>query len=430
MCGILAAQALGEVSTQLCLDTFHSSGISTKNVNLGIPRFTELINVSKNIKTSTMKCHQLDSVEPEDIKNKLEFKTLKDIILTSSIRHVDELVGSSFNFLNYYTKSKEESNYALILELKNDELEKLEITLFDISDKLFNYIGKLFFLKINDDNCEIPMLVVYINAFDKELSDTNKLTDNEIISRLLLLESDALNKVQLQGIEGIKKIYIEKNNNKKYIETEGTNMLESFSIKELDHTKTVSNNIIEIYNVLGIEAARKVLLDEIRTVISFDGTIINYRHIALISDIMTYKGYFMSMTRHGINRGDTSTLMRCSFEETVDVFVDAAQYAQKDYIKSISENIILGKLAPFGTGSFNVLFNNDTIHNYSARDEFDHELVENEMNEERDIVLEDVVEIEECLEEGLEEFGDELGEELGAELDEGSDDEVFVPSSP
>lgn len=102
--------------------------------------------------------------------------------------------------------------------------------------------------------------------------------------------------------------------------------------------------------VLGIEAVRAALLKELRDVISFDGSYVNYRHLAILCDVMTYRGHLMSITRHGINRNETGPLMRCSFEETVDILFDAAVYAETDHLRGVSENIMLGQLAPLGTG--------------------------------------------------------------------------------
>jgi DNA-directed RNA polymerase II subunit RPB1 len=105
-----------------------------------------------------------------------------------------------------------------------------------------------------------------------------------------------------------------------------------------------------VIEVLGIEAVRAALLKELRDVISFDGSYVNYRHLAILCDVMTYRGHLMSITRHGINRNETGPLMRCSFEETVDILFDAAVFAEADHLRGVSENIMLGQLAPLGTG--------------------------------------------------------------------------------
>lgn len=102
--------------------------------------------------------------------------------------------------------------------------------------------------------------------------------------------------------------------------------------------------------VLGIEAVRKSVEKEMNTVLQFYGLYVNYRHLALLCDVMTAKGHLMAITRHGINRQDTGALMRCSFEETVDVLMDAASHAEVDPMRGVSENIIMGQLPRLGTG--------------------------------------------------------------------------------
>jgi DNA-directed RNA polymerase II subunit RPB1 len=115
---------------------------------------------------------------------------------------------------------------------------------------------------------------------------------------------------------------------------------------------------------LGIEAARQVLYDEISKVIEFDGSYVDYRHTAMLIDTMTYKGSLMAITRHGMNRTETGVLMRCSFEETVNVITDAAMFAEYNPICGVTENIIMGKMACLGTGTMNVMIDPEKFMRY------------------------------------------------------------------
>lgn len=139
--------------------------------------------------------------------------------------------------------------------------------------------------------------------------------------------------------------------------------MDVLSYQEVDHTRTTSNDIVEIIQVLGIEAVRAALLKELRAVISFDGSYVNYRHLAMLADVMTYRGHLMAITRHGINRVDTGPLMRCSFEETTEILFEAAMYAETDNLKGVTENIMLGQLAPLGTGYFELFLNEKMLAN-------------------------------------------------------------------
>uniref|UniRef100_A0A3B4BCA3 DNA-directed RNA polymerase subunit n=1 Tax=Periophthalmus magnuspinnatus TaxID=409849 RepID=A0A3B4BCA3_9GOBI len=139
------------------------------------------------------------------------------------------------------------------------------------------------------------------------------------------------------------------------LETDGVSLMRVLSEKDVDPVRTTSNDIVEIFTVLGIEAVRKALERELYHVISFDGSYVNYRHLALLCDTMTCRGHLMAITRHGINRQDTGPLMKCSFEETVDVLMEASSHGEVDPMKGVSENIMLGQLAPAGTGCFDLL---------------------------------------------------------------------------
>lgn len=136
------------------------------------------------------------------------------------------------------------------------------------------------------------------------------------------------------------------------IETDGINLRRVLTVEGVDAQRTISNNCVEVLEVLGIEAARASLLRETRHVIEFGGSSVNYRHLSLLVDIMTNRGSLMAITRHGINRADTGALMRCSFEETVEILMEAASIGETDHCTGVAENVLLGQLAPMGTGAF------------------------------------------------------------------------------
>ena len=117
--------------------------------------------------------------------------------------------------------------------------------------------------------------------------------------------------------------------------------------------------------VLGIEAVRLSLINELRFVLSSYGIYVNYRHLSTLCDVMTQRGILTSITRHGINRVDTGPLRKCSFEETVEILYEAAVFAETDYLSGITENIIMGQLAPYGTGSFDLVVDKDVLTEFA-----------------------------------------------------------------
>ena len=120
--------------------------------------------------------------------------------------------------------------------------------------------------------------------------------------------------------------------------------------EDVDATRTKSNHLIEVIEVLGIEVVRKALLDELRVVIYFDGSYVNYMNLSIICDTMTYRGHLMAITQHGINRNDIGPMMRFSCEENVDILLDAIVFTEGDPLMGVIENIMLGNLDPIGIG--------------------------------------------------------------------------------
>ena len=130
--------------------------------------------------------------------------------------------------------------------------------------------------------------------------------------------------------------------------------------------------------MLGVEAVRMSLLSELRAVLSFYGIYVNYRHLATLCDVMCQRGRLTSITRHGINRMDTGPLRKCSFEETVEILLEASVFNEVDSLRGITESIIMGKTAPLGTGSFDVVLDQQAIEEH-AQANFDEDLMGEEL---------------------------------------------------
>ena len=191
-------------------------------------------------------------------------------------------------------------------------------------------------------------------------------------------------KVIIKGISKIENISMFKNmdnyiyKNKSYIkqdewvlDTKGINLLEIFQNNNIDLSRTVSNDIYEIYALLGIEAARQVILSEIREVIDSSGSYVNYRHLSLLCDTMTFKGSLMSIDRFGINRATTGPLAKCSFEETTDQLFKASIFGELDKLEGVSSNIMMGQIVPGGTGNVEVLLDESKLEdiNFDKQEE-------------------------------------------------------------
>ena len=160
------------------------------------------------------------------------------------------------------------------------------------------------------------------------------------------LEKNMLGQLKLRGIPDVKKVFLRggakrttwndetgfDTKDEWVLETDGTNLMSVLGVDYIDATRTISNDIVEVFVVLGIEGVRGAILSELRNVISFDGSYVNYRHLACLVDVMTMHGHLMAIDRHGINRVDSGPLLRCSFEETVDMFMDASVFAEEEVV--------------------------------------------------------------------------------------------------
>ncbi|XP_022895267.1 DNA-directed RNA polymerase II subunit 1 [Olea europaea var. sylvestris] len=265
------------------------------------------------------------------------------------------------------------SPWLLRIELNREMMVDKKLSMADIAEKINLEFDDDLTCIFNDDNAE--KLILRIRIMNDE-APKGELQDESAEDDVFLkkIESNMLTEMALRGIPDINKVFIKNSKLNKFdetegfkaenewmLDTEGVNLLAVTCHEDVDATRTTSNHLIEVIEVLGIEAVRKALLDELRVVISFDGSYVNYRHLAILCDTMTYRGHLMAITRHGINRNDTGPMMRCSFEETVDILLDAAVFAETDYLRGVTENIMLGQLAPIGTGDCALLLNEEML---------------------------------------------------------------------
>jgi DNA-directed RNA polymerase II subunit RPB1 len=328
--GSIAAQAIGEPATQMTLNTFHYAGVSAKNVTLGVPRLRELINVAKQVKTPSLTVHLQPHVSGDSdlakaVLNKLEYTTLKNVTARTEIYYdpnpEDTVVEEDKEFVKYYFEIPDEdfslfmdnaSPWLLRIVLDRKKKEDKGLSNAEIADRInADFSGDLKCI-FNSDNAKELVLQVRMSGDDKhDADDATDDPDDDLF--LKKIESNLLNRMPLRGIPGITKVFMRKekktfvnaagsfdDSQKEWLlDTEGVNLLQVMSVDEVNHCKTVSNYVIEIFKVLGIEATRASLLNEVRAVISFDGSYVNYRHLAMLCDVMTFRGHLMSITRHG-----------------------------------------------------------------------------------------------------------------------------------
>lgn len=392
--GVLAAQSIGEPATQMTLNTFHFAGVSSKNVTLGVPRLKEVINVATNIKTPSLKIYLTDDVafnlnEAKDVMVNIEHTTLANITAATEIWYdpeiTDSIIEEDRDFVQLFYEIPD-SRYPventlpwlLRLELNRSKVIDKKLTVNEVVEKISEEYKSDMLCFGNDDNSEkmvIRCRILNNEGANKDDDDDGSDMLDEMDVFLKRFEQVLLDGVVLRGIKDIKRCYSQKidttfiqpdgeygKHTELIIETDGTNLREVLWQDHVDTKRTYSNHPMEILDVLGIEAARAATLREVRNVIEFDSSYVNYRHLALLVDLMASRGSRLtSITRHGINRAESGALMRCTFEETVEILMDAAAVGSMDDCRGVAENILLGQLAPLGTGAFDVMLDEEML---------------------------------------------------------------------
>ena len=155
---------------------------------------------------------------------------------------------------------------------------------------------------------------------------------------------------KLKGVKGIKRAIVQKRGNEYVIITDGSNLEGVIGVKGIDVTRIETNNIHEVEQLFGVEAARELIVREIKRVLDEQGLDVDIRHIILVSDIMSRTGVIRQIGRHGISGEKLSVLARASFEVTVKHLLEAAAKGEMEEFKGVMENIIIGQPISVGTG--------------------------------------------------------------------------------
>ncbi len=311
--GIIAAQSLGEPGTQLTMRTFHFVGVAELNVTTGLPRIIEIVDARKTVKNKAMIIH-LKSPYNKDkqFANKLAHR-IKQIPLKEIS---DEFILDI-------------ANLTINIELNKNTIKTYGLKIAEIVASLEKQVKKS---SVKQDGASIV-----IDPTDKDLRKVYKLKEK-------------IKNIQIGGIKGIINTLAVKKNNEYIIQTYGTNLKDIFTVPEVDTTKTISNDLYETAAVLGIEAARQLIVNEIYKVLEEEGMPVDIRYLMLIADTMCKDGDLKGITRHGITKEKKSVLARASFEIPLKHLINASVVGEVDYLTSVVENIMINQPIPIGTG--------------------------------------------------------------------------------
>jgi DNA-directed RNA polymerase beta' subunit len=399
------------------LNTFHFAGVASKsNVTRGVPRIEEILSLSSAIKNPSLSVY----LKPEDERQKdkartimymLEHTRLEEIVKSTEIcfdpddlntlisedkdciqqyRAFENLVDEC-NEISIESGETEKSKWIVRMIMDPEIMLEKNITMDDVNFTLkscyedqiscvysdFNSDKLVFRIRMND------ILKSSSNRGGQKKTKVNPLDQSDQIYILKNFQDQLLQKVVLRGIERINKVILRKvldnvvEVNGIYkkqdiwvLDTIGTNLLDVLGLDFIDNTRTLSNDIVEIYNVLGIEAARQAIYNELVEVVEFDGTYINYHNYSVLVDRMTFTHKLISIFRHGINNDNIGPIAKASFEETPEMFLKAARHAELDTLRGVSANVMCGQEGHFGTASFQVVLDIEEMQKLEAASEY------------------------------------------------------------
>ena len=312
--GLVAAESIGEPGTQMTLDTFHFAGVSEMNVTMGLPRIIEILDGRKKLTTPMMEIYlKKPYSEGQDIKKialMIRETKLHDIATDFSINVADNRIEAQLDL-------------AKMRELGINEAVLPKALKFSVKGVIVDIKGST--------------MVLRVKAKEGGISDIFKLKEK-------------FRESFIRGVRGVTQVLPVKKNNEYVILTFGSNLKKVMQYPFVDETRTTTNDIFEIEETLGIDAARQVVIDEVYKVIETQGLNVDIRHLMLVADVMCADGKVKGITRYGVVRDKSSVLARASFETPIKHIINASLYGEVDNLTSVVENVMLNQPIPMGTG--------------------------------------------------------------------------------
>jgi DNA-directed RNA polymerase II subunit RPB1 len=382
--GIIAAQSIGEPSTQLTLNTFHMAGVASKsNVTQGIPRLREILKVTKNPKATSLTIY----MKPEFRKSKEKARQLVQDLELTLLRNITNKIGIYWDPTNEDTVIEEDrellafyrfleqgqpelaaatnSKWLVRLELNREEMYNKNITMADVVfvvRKMYPTTQIIY----SDYNAEKLIMRIRIQSEDSIDQFTS----------LKLFQNKLLNNCVIRGMPGIKGVTFRKDTQKaelvgegpdrKYqeleqyiLDTDGSNYIKVMNHPAVDANRLSTTNIYDIVEILGLEAVRTILMNELQPIFGSVG--VNSRHLGILCDFITRTGRLMSIDRYGINKNDIGPLAKMSFEETSKIVLNAALFGEVDSVTGVSANIMTGQPFRGGTAFSQILLDDQML---------------------------------------------------------------------
>ena len=386
MVGVIGAQTLGEISTQLTLNTFHLAGTGSASVVVtdALPRLKEILRLTKNLKNKNMTIYLKDEYKFNKekatlVKHKFSFTQIKNLLESIEILYDDKSGNTSqkedIEFIQSYKEFSELfdidntdddcfSPWILRIKFDKESLMNRNITIQEIQEAI---------KESSHDDDAIECIFSDDNARDVVMRIRIKEEDTENFLDFIRDFEKQLIEFPLRGISNIEHVEVQDSNIIEYnldgslsnvkeciLKTNGSNLLEVLGNDSVDASRTYTNDILEFHEIFGIEATRELLYQEIKKV--FGGDKVNPRHFQLLADIMCYRGVLMQIERHGLNRNpEIGPIAKASFEEVMNILTQAAVFGERENMKGVSSNILAGQFCKAGTNVFEILIDEEKM---------------------------------------------------------------------
>ncbi|MGC8607759.1 MAG: DNA-directed RNA polymerase subunit A'' [Vulcanisaeta sp.] len=319
--GIVTAQSVGEPSTQMILRSFHFAGLREFSMALGLPRMIELVDARRKPSVPMMTIyldeeHRNNPNKAQEVAYKIQLTTIENVTKSVEVDYI---------------------NSQITIEIDENELSQRGLSMEDVRKVVERIKGK-------GAQVEIEGNVIRITLEEADIIKLRRIRDKVMQTRLA-------------GIKNVKKSLVRysERDGEWIIETEGTNLEAVLTIDGVDYRRTISNDIHEVAEVLGVEAARTVIMRELKKVLDQQGLDTDLRHLMLVSDVMTWTGKVRQVGRHGVVGEKESPLARAAFEVTVKNLVEASIKGELENFRGVVESVLAGKYIPIGTGIVQLL---------------------------------------------------------------------------
>jgi DNA-directed RNA polymerase subunit A" len=319
--GIVTAQSIGEPGTQMILRSFHYAGLREFSMAKGLPRLIEIVDARRKPSTPLMFVYLKPPYNKSRETAEAVAKKIQQVTLETLAKEVD---------VDYVAGT-------ITVTLDPDQLKYRGLSLKDVEKIVSKAKGK-------DMSVTVRGYTITLTLTTPDVLKIRKARDKVL-------------QIKISGIKGIRKVVLQydSKNDEWLIVTEGTNLEAVLQLEEVDRTRTYSNDLHEVEEVLGIEAARTLVAQEVKRVLEEQGLDVDIRHMYLVADAMTWSGRLKPIGRHGVVGAKESPLARAAFEVTVKTLVETAVRGEEERFRGVVENIIAGKYIPIGTGIVKLL---------------------------------------------------------------------------